>query len=153
MVVRELCEQTRDNIGGAYNDAPASVFITLISMIVAVLILVLFIEEVPLRASLDQGTGAAEHPWQDAVVSGFAAPGLLTAETGTVAAPAFSADGVTGGRRVGGVGGEDSRGVTQGIPSHPIGHNDLTQGRGRNSARPGSMFSIWLGTRGWPKIM
>lgn len=49
--VRALPDAIRDIIVGAYNDALTPVFVTLIPMVAAGLIAVLFVKEVPLRAS------------------------------------------------------------------------------------------------------
>lgn len=51
--VNALPEQIRDIIVGAYNDALTPVFLMLIPMVIAGLILVIFIKEVPLRATLE----------------------------------------------------------------------------------------------------
>lgn len=51
--VRDLPNGIREIIVAAYNDALTPVFTTLIPMVIAGLILVLFIKEVPLRASRD----------------------------------------------------------------------------------------------------
>lgn len=63
--VRDLPDQIRQIIVGAYNDALTPVFATLIPMVLAGLVLVLFIKEVPLRASLDEDNDA--HPVREAV--------------------------------------------------------------------------------------
>ncbi len=51
--VRDLPAAVHDVIIGAYNDALTPVFASLIPMVIAGLVLVLFIKEVPLRANLD----------------------------------------------------------------------------------------------------
>lgn len=68
--VNALPDSVREVVVGAYNDALTPVFAMLIPMLVVGLIVVLFIKEVPLRASLDEeapepagaagGTGATE---------------------------------------------------------------------------------------------
>lgn len=57
--VRALPDQLRESIIGAYNDALTPVFASLIPMVLAGLIVVLFIKEVPLRASRDTSHPAA----------------------------------------------------------------------------------------------
>ncbi|WP_307785322.1 MDR family MFS transporter [Microbacterium hibisci] len=57
-MVRDLPDQIRETIIGAYNDALTPVFATLIPMVVAGFIAVLFIREVPLRASRDDREAA-----------------------------------------------------------------------------------------------
>lgn len=52
-VVRDLPSAVRDVIVGAYNDALTPVFAALIPMVVAGLVLVSFIKEVPLRSSIE----------------------------------------------------------------------------------------------------
>lgn len=52
-VVQNLPEAIRDVIVGAYNDALTPVFLMLIPMVIAGFILLLFVKEVPLRATLD----------------------------------------------------------------------------------------------------
>jgi EmrB/QacA subfamily drug resistance transporter len=51
--INELPDQVRDVIIGAYNDALTPVFAMLIPMLIAGLVLVVFLKEVPLRAALD----------------------------------------------------------------------------------------------------
>lgn len=54
--VNALPDQIRDVIVGAYNDALTPVFAMLIPMLIAGLVLVVFIKETPLRATLDTPT-------------------------------------------------------------------------------------------------
>lgn len=77
--VRDLPDQIREVIVGSYNDALTPVFATLIPMVLVGLVLVLFIKEVPLRASLDEDADA--HPVREAVTGGLAAPGLVSVDT------------------------------------------------------------------------
>lgn len=95
--VRELPDQIRDIIVGAYNDALTPVFAALIPMILAGLIFVLFIKEAPLRASLDEDTDTGDHPVQHAVTTGLAAPSLVTVDTDTIPAAPTHGLGVAGG--------------------------------------------------------
>jgi EmrB/QacA subfamily drug resistance transporter len=60
--VNALPDQIRDIIVGAYNDALTPVFAMLIPMVIAGLALVIFIKEVPLRASLDAEAEAEGEP-------------------------------------------------------------------------------------------
>ena len=57
-VVNGLPDAVRDVVVGAYNDALTPVFALLIPMVAVGLLLVLFIKEVPLRASLDSAEAA-----------------------------------------------------------------------------------------------
>lgn len=59
--VNDLPDQIRDIIVGAYNDALAPVFAMLIPMLLAGLILVIFLKEVPLRASHDESGELEAH--------------------------------------------------------------------------------------------
>lgn len=60
--VNALPDAIRDIIVGAYNDALTPVFISLLPMILIGFVLLLFIKEVPLRASLDDDETGAETP-------------------------------------------------------------------------------------------
>lgn len=83
--VGELPDQIREIIIGAYNDALTPVFATLIPMVLAGLITVIFIKEVPLRASLDDQT-EPESP--AAAPTSAGAENLTVSETRKTAAPA-----------------------------------------------------------------
>ncbi|MFF5626893.1 MDR family MFS transporter [Microbacterium sp. NPDC012755] len=85
--VNALPDQNRDIIVGAYNDALTPVFAMLIPMLIAGLALVIFIKEVPLRASLDTIVEDEGEPTafdavaEGAVASGPAAPWIATGPT------------------------------------------------------------------------
>lgn len=53
-VINALPDTIHDIVTGAYNEALTPVFAMLIPMVLAGLVIVLFVEEVPLRASLDE---------------------------------------------------------------------------------------------------
>jgi hypothetical protein len=55
--VNALPDQIREIIVGAYNDALTPVFAMLIPMVLAGLVIVAFIKEVPLRSTLETGAG------------------------------------------------------------------------------------------------
>ncbi|KJL24331.1 Multidrug resistance protein 3 [Microbacterium azadirachtae] len=63
--VNTLPDQIRDIIVGAYNDALTPVFVMLIPMLIAGLVLVIFIREVPLRASREQADPESPSPSGD----------------------------------------------------------------------------------------
>ena len=60
MLFRSLPDQVREVIVGAYNDALTPVFAMLIPMVLAGLVIVAFIKEVPLRSTLETGTQEPE---------------------------------------------------------------------------------------------
>ncbi len=60
--VADLPDALRDVIVGAYNDALTPVFLVLIPMVIAGLVVVAFIREVPLRATIDRADDPSASP-------------------------------------------------------------------------------------------
>lgn len=94
--VHALPEAIHDVVVGAYNDALTPVFAMLIPMLLAGLVLAVFIQETPLRTSIE-APADAEHPNSDDLQTALSSPEPITVEDYGHPAPNLAPDSVSTG--------------------------------------------------------